>query len=231
MVHINYRPILSSKRVPHIKKSAIIRQKTKNLVVSFRWEPGTKTDRPTVGLKLTSTSTAGSKSEAVNVLTPHSLLRPGTGKSYRHQRFGWASCTYHSTTRRHIRQGWLRRQRWYVPAVWDGTVGTLSTRTGELVGTRTSLPGIWLMSIAVSIIPSVKRWWRLSNRSCLKFSYTPWQADEFWTLLACRPMKNLLTRWETVSLSNSSCLKFSWRVLNRAGLQANEELVDQVRNC
>jgi hypothetical protein len=51
--------------VPHIKKSAVIRQKTKNLVVGFRWEPDAKTDQLTVGRKLTSTSTAGSKSEAV----------------------------------------------------------------------------------------------------------------------------------------------------------------------
>jgi hypothetical protein len=47
--------------VLHIKEPAIIRQKTKKLVMSFRWEPDTKTG------KLTSTSTAGSKSEAVNV--------------------------------------------------------------------------------------------------------------------------------------------------------------------
>jgi hypothetical protein len=62
--------------------------------MGFRWEPNTKTDRLTVGRKLTSTSTAWTKSEAVNVLTPHSLLRPGSGKSYRYQRFGSASCTY-----------------------------------------------------------------------------------------------------------------------------------------
>jgi hypothetical protein len=66
----------------------------KNLVMGFKWEPDTKTDRLTIGPKLTSTSTAGSKSEALNVLTPHSLLRSSTGKSYRYQHFGWASCTY-----------------------------------------------------------------------------------------------------------------------------------------
>jgi hypothetical protein len=38
-VQINDRPILSSKRVPHIRKPAAIRQNTKNLIMDFRWEP------------------------------------------------------------------------------------------------------------------------------------------------------------------------------------------------
>jgi predicted alpha/beta-fold hydrolase len=41
---VNYRPVLSSKRLPHIKKPTIVRKKTKNLVMGCRWEPDTKTD-------------------------------------------------------------------------------------------------------------------------------------------------------------------------------------------
>jgi hypothetical protein len=54
IVRGNDRPILSSERALHIKKHAIVRQK-KNLDMSSRWEPDTKTDWPT-GRKLTSTS-------------------------------------------------------------------------------------------------------------------------------------------------------------------------------
>jgi hypothetical protein len=51
IARVNYRPILSSERVPQIKKSAIVRQKTKF------WSPTPRqTGRPTVGRKLTSTS-------------------------------------------------------------------------------------------------------------------------------------------------------------------------------
>jgi hypothetical protein len=44
---VNYRAVLSSERAHHIKKPAIVRQKTKNLGMGSRWEPGTKTDWPT----------------------------------------------------------------------------------------------------------------------------------------------------------------------------------------
>jgi hypothetical protein len=44
IVQVNYRPILSSERVPHIKKPAIVRQNKKNLVMGSRWEPDTKTN-------------------------------------------------------------------------------------------------------------------------------------------------------------------------------------------
>jgi hypothetical protein len=52
---VNYRPVLSSERVPHIKKPAIVRQKTR----IWSWAPdGTPTPRQTgrltVGRKLTS---------------------------------------------------------------------------------------------------------------------------------------------------------------------------------
>jgi hypothetical protein len=44
IVRVNYRPILSSKRVPHIKKPSIVRQKTK----LWSWAPdGSPTDLPT----------------------------------------------------------------------------------------------------------------------------------------------------------------------------------------
>jgi hypothetical protein len=54
---VNYRPVLSSERVPHIKKPAIVRQKTK----IWSWAPDEsptprQTGRLTVGRKLTSTS-------------------------------------------------------------------------------------------------------------------------------------------------------------------------------
>jgi hypothetical protein len=58
IVQVNYRPVLSSERVPHIKKPAIVRQKTK----IWSWAPDgsptpRQTGRLTVGHKLTSTST------------------------------------------------------------------------------------------------------------------------------------------------------------------------------
>jgi hypothetical protein len=44
-VEVNYRPIPSSKRVPHNKKLAIVRKKTNDqMVVGSRWEPDTKAD-------------------------------------------------------------------------------------------------------------------------------------------------------------------------------------------
>jgi hypothetical protein len=57
IVQVNYRPILSSKKVPHIKKPAVIRQKTK----IWQWAPDgsptpRQTGRLTIGHKLTSTS-------------------------------------------------------------------------------------------------------------------------------------------------------------------------------
>jgi hypothetical protein len=43
---VNYRPILSSERAPHIKKPATVRQE-RNLVMRSTWGPDTKTDWPT----------------------------------------------------------------------------------------------------------------------------------------------------------------------------------------
>jgi hypothetical protein len=58
IAQVNYRPILSSERVPHIKKPAIVRRKTKKI---WSWAPDgsptpRQTGRPTVGRKLTSAS-------------------------------------------------------------------------------------------------------------------------------------------------------------------------------
>jgi hypothetical protein len=57
IVQVNYGPILSSERVPHLKKLAIVRQKTK----IWSWAPDgsptpRQTGRLTVGRKLTSIS-------------------------------------------------------------------------------------------------------------------------------------------------------------------------------
>jgi hypothetical protein len=62
IVQVNCRPILSSERVPHIKKPAIVGQKTK----IWSWAPDgsptpRQTRRLTVGRKLTSTSTSAFK--------------------------------------------------------------------------------------------------------------------------------------------------------------------------
>jgi hypothetical protein len=59
IVQVNYRPVFSSEKVPHIKKPAIVRQKTK----IWSWAPDgfptpRQTGRLTVGRKLTSTSTS-----------------------------------------------------------------------------------------------------------------------------------------------------------------------------
>jgi hypothetical protein len=64
IVQVNCRPVLSSERVPHIKKPAIVRQKTK----IWSWAPDGspapgRTGRLTVGRKLTSTSTSTSTSQ------------------------------------------------------------------------------------------------------------------------------------------------------------------------
>jgi hypothetical protein len=68
IVGVNYRTILSSERVPHIKIPAIVRPK-KNLVMCYRLEPDTKqTGRLTVGHKLTSTSTSAPEPTAMKLL-------------------------------------------------------------------------------------------------------------------------------------------------------------------
>jgi hypothetical protein len=46
MVWVHYRPILSSERVPNMKKHNCQTEK-KNLVMSCRWEPNSETDWPT----------------------------------------------------------------------------------------------------------------------------------------------------------------------------------------
>jgi hypothetical protein len=58
IVQVNYRPILSSERVPLIKKPAIVRE----IKEIWSWDPGgipAPRPRLTVGRKLTSTSTLG----------------------------------------------------------------------------------------------------------------------------------------------------------------------------
>jgi hypothetical protein len=61
IVKVNYRPILSSERVPHIKKPANVRE----MKEIWAWDPDgipapMQTGRSTVGRKLTSTSTSTS---------------------------------------------------------------------------------------------------------------------------------------------------------------------------
>jgi hypothetical protein len=59
ILQVNYRPIFSSERVPHIKKPAIVRE----IKEIWSWNPDgipvpRQTGRLTVGRKLTSTSTS-----------------------------------------------------------------------------------------------------------------------------------------------------------------------------
>jgi hypothetical protein len=61
MVRVNYRPVLSSERaLQNYKKTQLSEENFKEnvkLVAGPRWAPDTKTDWPTVGCNVTSTST------------------------------------------------------------------------------------------------------------------------------------------------------------------------------